>query len=97
MLCYCYAMVAQISDRTPSTVATGAGERPDLLDGQWHMVTLSTIAAGVKGFRLFVDGQLAGELSRSAMEGAFSGTGRRQRADAYKVNGGDYMRVLLLC
>lgn len=34
-----------------------------LQDGRWHMATVSTLADGNRGFQLFIDGDLAGEVS----------------------------------
>lgn len=35
---------------------------PDIYDDKWHMITVSTKENQEKGFLLFVDGELAGEL-----------------------------------
>ena len=34
----------------------------DLADGQWHMLAITTIPGGGKGFRVYVDGLRTGEL-----------------------------------
>jgi len=36
-------------------------------DGAWHMVTVSTQPQSFAGYRLFLDGELAGELTGSSM------------------------------
>jgi hypothetical protein len=36
-------------------------------DGLWHQVALTTQAGGGKGFQLYLDGQLVGEMSGSQL------------------------------
>jgi hypothetical protein len=33
-----------------------------LQDGNWHMATITTLAGGVNGYSLYIDGYLAGTL-----------------------------------
>lgn len=40
---------------------------PDIYDGKWHMVTVSTKMNQERGFLLFVDGELVGELGGEEM------------------------------
>lgn len=35
------------------------GSSPTLHDGKWHMITLTSKPDGSKGFRLYMDGELA--------------------------------------
>lgn len=42
---------------------SGVAINPDVNDGNWHMITLSTLVDGGKGFSLFVDGALAVSLT----------------------------------
>lgn len=35
---------------------------PDLQDGAWHMVTLSSQPGGGKGFRMYIDGALTAQM-----------------------------------
>lgn len=35
-------------------------------DGKWHMITVTSQGAGEKGFRLYIDGEVVGELSSSS-------------------------------
>ena len=49
-----------------NTARTGGANQQqsvNLADGQWHMVTLTTHPEGGKGFQLYVDGSLAGQMS----------------------------------
>lgn len=39
-----------------------ATQHADVNDGAWHMITLSTLVNGTKGYALFVDGAWVGEL-----------------------------------
>jgi hypothetical protein len=34
-----------------------------LFDGSWHMATVTSQPGGGKGYRLYIDGQLAGEVA----------------------------------
>lgn len=42
---------------------SGVAMNPDVNDGNWHMITLTTLIGGGKGFSLFVDGSLAVSLT----------------------------------
>ena len=47
--------------------ASNAGPAtPDLRDGRWHMISLSSQPDGSSGFRMYVDGTLAGEMAANA-------------------------------
>ncbi|KAL4430893.1 hypothetical protein ABPG75_006149 [Micractinium tetrahymenae] len=39
-----------------------AGKGRYVNDGRWHMITLSTLPSGTKGYALYIDGDLAGQL-----------------------------------
>lgn len=43
------------------------GVQSDPNDGQWHMLTLSTQPFGYAGYRLFLDGKLAGQLDGNSV------------------------------
>ncbi|CAK0785312.1 hypothetical protein CVIRNUC_008519 [Coccomyxa viridis] len=45
-----------------------------LLDRQWHMLTVSTQPDHTKGYRLFLDGQLVGQISNTSMYNGQDGT-----------------------
>jgi hypothetical protein len=47
--------------------SAGVDPAVDVDDGGWHMVTLTTLGRGEKGYALYVDGRLAGELNGGAM------------------------------
>lgn len=54
-----------------SAVVCAAGSF-NVSDGAWHMLTLTTLPDGSKGFRMYVDGALAGQLPTPGFRGAFS-------------------------
>ncbi len=39
-------------------------------DGRWHMFTLTTHRAGVKGYDIYLDGRLAGSMTGATTRGA---------------------------
>lgn len=41
---------------------TNAAPIPDLKDGSWHMLTLTSQPDGSLGYRMYVDGALAGQM-----------------------------------
>ena len=49
------------SDGVVGSDAPRATPRPALADGEWHMVTLTTLPEGGKGYELYVDGTRRGE------------------------------------
>lgn len=49
-----------------------AGPNPgatNVSDGYWHMITLTTLPEGGKGYQLYVDGMLAGEVPTAGYNG----------------------------
>lgn len=49
-------------------VSNGDGGRPvkqtpNVTDGEWHMLTLTTPAGGGKGYKMYIDGGLVAEMS----------------------------------
>ena len=38
-------------------------QSPSLFDGDWHMATLTSQPGGGRGYRMYLDGQLAGEVA----------------------------------
>ncbi len=42
--------------------ATSTASAELLGDGRWHMFTLTTYAPRIKGYSIFLDGQLAGAI-----------------------------------
>lgn len=46
------------------------GLTANITDGAWHMVTVTTLPGGGRGYQLYVDGQLAGQLPSIAAAGA---------------------------
>ena len=50
------------SDGVVGSDAPRATPRPALADGEWHMVTLTTLPEGGKGYELYVDGTRRGEI-----------------------------------
>uniref|UniRef100_A0A061S6Z7 Laminin G domain-containing protein n=1 Tax=Tetraselmis sp. GSL018 TaxID=582737 RepID=A0A061S6Z7_9CHLO len=55
----------EISNNSPRQLPK---DHTNVLDGSWHMLTLSTLPSGERGFRMYVDGNLSGELSTLAAE-----------------------------
>lgn len=49
------------SDGAVGSDAPRATPRPALADGEWHMVTLTTLPEGGKGYELYVDGTRRGK------------------------------------
>ncbi|KAK9823790.1 hypothetical protein WJX72_005525 [[Myrmecia] bisecta] len=45
---------------------SGLATTRDVVDGAWHMLSVSTQPAGGKGYRLYIDGQLAGDMTPAA-------------------------------
>ena len=59
------------SDGVVGSDAPRATPRPALADGEWHMVTLTTLPEGGKGYELYVDGTRRGEIDLSFFFGFF--------------------------
>ena len=61
----CYSLRWSCNLQVSNTARTGGASQQqsaNLADGQWHMVTLTTHPEGGKGFQLYVDGSLAGQM-----------------------------------
>ncbi|KAK9815241.1 hypothetical protein WJX72_000491 [[Myrmecia] bisecta] len=75
------------SDNTLGSNDVRNTQRANFTDGQWHMVTLTTHAAGGQGYELYVDGNLRGSLQGDQ--------------SAFHVDGGDPIMLanapLILC
>ena len=56
------AHALQVANSAPRNASELAHPVPDLQDGYWHMITLSSQPAGGKGFRMYVDGALAAQM-----------------------------------
>jgi hypothetical protein len=52
----------QVAD-TQRNASNAGPPNPDLRDQQWHMVTLSSQPDGSFGFRMYIDGALAGQMA----------------------------------
>jgi hypothetical protein len=48
----------QVSTSNPNNQSTAQ----TLTDGDWHMFTLTTNARGIRGYNIFMDGQLVGTM-----------------------------------
>ena len=59
------------SDGVVGSDAPRATPRPALADGEWHMVTLTTLPEGGKGFELYVDGTRRGKKVLKSFEEFF--------------------------
>lgn len=60
--CVRACMRTQVAD-TGRNASNAGPPSPDLGDGGWHMVSLSSQPDGSRGFRMYVDGSLAGQMA----------------------------------
>ena len=73
-----------------------------VLDGKWHMLTITSEPQGGQGYRMYVDGQLAADLNARTVAAAagVSSTMQQYGGTEYHVDGGDAMNMtgsIVLC